>query len=131
MSWDPPWLIGKRATVRKLTHEEVSVYRAPFPTPESRRPTWRFPNEIPIAGEPVDVYSSLEKAHEVLALGGSNHDLIYLLAWDSMAEREQKSTAFLADPEWLEKRSESEQNGALISSFSNAFLKPTAFSTVK
>jgi haloalkane dehalogenase len=39
----------------------------PFPTPESRRPTWRFPNEIPIAGEPADVYSSLEKAHEALA----------------------------------------------------------------
>jgi haloalkane dehalogenase len=53
--------------VRKLTDEEMSVYRAPFPTPESRRPTWRFPNEIPIAGEPEDVYSSLEKAHEILA----------------------------------------------------------------
>jgi len=53
--------------VRKLTDEEMSVYRTPFPTPESRRPTWRFPNEIPIAGEPEDVYSSLEKAHEVLA----------------------------------------------------------------
>jgi len=64
-------------------------------------------------------------------VGGSNHDLIYLLHWDSMAEREQKWTAFLADPEWLEKRSNSEQNGALISSFSNAFLQPTAFSTVK
>jgi len=55
------------ATVRKLTEEEMSVYRAPFLTPESRRPTWRFPNEIPIAGEPADVYSSLEKAHEALA----------------------------------------------------------------
>ncbi len=54
------------ATVRKLTDEEMSVYRAPFPTPESRRPTWRFPNEIPIAGEPADVYSSLKKAHEAL-----------------------------------------------------------------
>jgi len=55
------------ATVRKLTDEEMSVYRAPFPTPESRRPTWRFPNEIPIAGEPADVYLILEKAHEALA----------------------------------------------------------------
>ena len=34
------------ATVRKLTEEEMSVYRAPFPSRESRRPTWRFPNEI-------------------------------------------------------------------------------------
>jgi haloalkane dehalogenase len=55
------------ATVRKLTDEEMSVYRAPFPTPESRRPTWRFPNELPIAGEPADVYSAMEKAHRALA----------------------------------------------------------------
>ena len=53
--------------VRKLTEEEMSVYRAPFPTPESRRPTWRFPNELPIAGEPADVTSTLEKAHRALA----------------------------------------------------------------
>jgi len=53
--------------VRKLTDEEMSIYRAPFPTPESRRPTWRFPNELPIAGEPADVYSILEQAHSALA----------------------------------------------------------------
>lgn len=55
------------ATVRKLSEEEMSVYRAPFPTPESRRPTWRFPNELPIAGEPADVYATVEQAHRVLA----------------------------------------------------------------
>ena len=55
------------ATVRKLTEEEMSVYRAPFSTPESRRPTWRFPNELPIEGKPADVYTTLEKAHRVLA----------------------------------------------------------------
>jgi haloalkane dehalogenase len=43
----------------------MSVYRAPFP-PE-RRPTWRFPNELPIGGEPADVNSALEKAHRALA----------------------------------------------------------------
>jgi haloalkane dehalogenase len=55
------------ATVRKLTDEEMSVYRAPFPTPQSRQPIWRFPNELPIAGEPADVYSTLEEAHRALA----------------------------------------------------------------
>jgi haloalkane dehalogenase len=55
------------ATVRKLTDEEMDVYRAPFPSPESRRPTWRFPNELPIAGEPADVYSTMEEAHRALA----------------------------------------------------------------
>jgi len=55
------------ATGRKLTDEEMSVYRAPFLTPESRRPTWRFPNELPIEGEPEDVYSAMEEAHRALA----------------------------------------------------------------
>jgi len=55
------------ATVRKLTVEEMDVYRAPFLTPESRRPTWRFPNELPIAGQPADVYSTMEEAHRALA----------------------------------------------------------------
>jgi haloalkane dehalogenase len=54
-------------TVRKLTDEEMSTYRAPFLTRESRRPTWRFPNEIPIAGEPADVYSTMENAQRSLA----------------------------------------------------------------
>jgi haloalkane dehalogenase len=54
-------------TVRKLTDEEMSVYRTPFLTRESRRPTWRFPNEIPIAGEPADVYSTMENAQRALA----------------------------------------------------------------
>jgi haloalkane dehalogenase len=41
--------------VRKLTDEEMDAYRAPFPTEESRKPIWRWPNEIPIEGEPADV----------------------------------------------------------------------------
>ena len=53
---------------RKLTDEEMAVYRAPFPTPRSRLPTWRFPNEIPIAGEPADVYAMMERAHAALAV---------------------------------------------------------------
>jgi haloalkane dehalogenase len=44
---------------RKLTEEEMAVYRAPFPTPQSRRPTWRFPNELPLAGQPADVSETL------------------------------------------------------------------------
>ena len=51
----------------KLTDEEMAVYRAPFPTPASRKPTWRFPNELPIAGEPADVYATMERAHAALA----------------------------------------------------------------
>jgi haloalkane dehalogenase len=55
------------AVVRQLANDEMDVYRAPFPTPESRRPTWRFPNDLPIAGEPQDVYSAIEDAHRAFA----------------------------------------------------------------
>src|SRR6202042_3640915 len=46
----------------------MAVSRAHFPTSESRRPTWRFPNEIPIAGEPADVYAMMERAHAALTV---------------------------------------------------------------
>src|SRR6266571_2217587 len=53
--------------LRKLSEEEMAVYRAPFPSPQSRRPTWRLPNEMPIAGEPADVHATLDRAHAALA----------------------------------------------------------------
>ncbi|MGJ5819048.1 haloalkane dehalogenase [Paludibaculum fermentans] len=52
---------------RTLTEEERQAYRAPFPTPQSRIPAWRFPNELPIAGEPPDVWAVMETAHSALA----------------------------------------------------------------
>jgi hypothetical protein len=64
-------------------------------------------------------------------VGESNQDLYYMLAWESLAEREQKWGGFMVDPEWVSKRAETEKNGPLISGYSNSFLQPTAFSTVK
>lgn len=54
------------SVVRKLTEEEMDAYRRPFPTPRSRRPVWRLPNELPIAGEPADVHDLLARAHAAL-----------------------------------------------------------------
>ena len=64
-------------------------------------------------------------------IGENNHDLYYLLEWESLAEREKKWAAFASDPEWLSKKAETEKNGALLTSLSNTILKPTAFSSVK
>ncbi len=64
-------------------------------------------------------------------VGESNQDLYYLLAWDSLADREGKWSRFMADPEWITKRAESERDGPIIASITNAFLQPTAFSSVK
>ena len=46
--------------VRPLTEEEMNRYREPFKEPASRKPVWRWPNEIPIAGEPADVVEAVE-----------------------------------------------------------------------
>ena len=64
-------------------------------------------------------------------VGESNQDLTYLLAWDSLAERDTKWAAFQSDPEWLAKRAQTEANGAIVANITNAFLQPTAFSAVK
>lgn len=45
------------AIMRKLTGEEMARYREPFTDPAARRPVWRWPNEIPVDGEPADVTS--------------------------------------------------------------------------
>ncbi|BAZ21433.1 hypothetical protein NIES4073_23110 [Kalymmatonema gypsitolerans NIES-4073] len=57
--------------------------------------------------------------------------LTYLLAWDSMAERQERWGAFLADPEWIAIKAETEKDGQLVQNISNSLLAPTAFSSVK
>ena len=64
-------------------------------------------------------------------VGESNQDLTYLLAWESLAERETKWTAFQGDPEWIRKRAETEANGAIVANITNALLQPATFSSVK
>lgn len=66
-----------------------------------------------------------------VAVGESNQDLYYMLQWESLAEREAKWDAFAADPEWLEKRAETEKDGQIVASISNSFLQPTSFSSVQ
>lgn len=43
------------SVVRSLTEEEMNRYREPFLDVDSRKPLWRWPNEIPIEGEPPEV----------------------------------------------------------------------------
>ena len=66
-----------------------------------------------------------------VGIGESNQDLYYMLAWESLAEREAKWEAFANDPEWHEKRAESEKDGPIVATLSNQILLPTGFSSVK
>lgn len=56
-------ILGKLGVARPLPDEVMENYRAPFPTPGSRRPILAFPRQVPIAGDPADV------AAEVAAYG--------------------------------------------------------------
>ena len=64
-------------------------------------------------------------------VGESNQDLHYLLAWESLADRDKKWAAFQADPEWIAKRAETEKDGAIVANVEVQLLQPTAFSSVK
>lgn len=64
-------------------------------------------------------------------VGESNQDLIYMLEWKDMAERERVFGGFMADPEWQQRRAETEKNGAIVASITNSFLAPTAYSNMK
>ena len=54
-----------------------------------------------------------------------------MLAWDSMADREQRWNAFQSDPDWIAARAESERDGAIVANITSSFLQPTGFSSVK
>jgi len=63
-------------------------------------------------------------------VGPNSNTLTYLLAWESLAEREAKWNAFIVDPEWLAVRVATEKDGPIVASIANSFLEPTPFSSV-
>jgi NIPSNAP len=64
-------------------------------------------------------------------IGESNQQLTYFLAWESLAEREKKWGTFMADPDWIAARAESEKDGQIVERIVSQLLTPTAFSAVK
>lgn len=64
-------------------------------------------------------------------IGESHQELTYFLAWESLAEREKKWPAFIADPDWIKASAESEADGPIVGNIVSQLLKPTAFSAVK
>ena len=64
-------------------------------------------------------------------VGPASNDLTYLIAWESLAERESKWAAFQADPVWIAGRADSEKDGPIVSNIASSLLTPTAFSSVR
>jgi hypothetical protein len=62
---------------------------------------------------------------------GGNSKLIYILEWESLAEREQKWDAFQRDETWMKDRAATEQSGPIVARIESMILTPTAYSPVK
>jgi hypothetical protein len=78
-----------------------------------------------------DRYGIRQAGFWTVEIGASNHELHYLLQWESMAEREERWTAFQSDPDWIAARAASETPDRIVASIRNEFWKPTAFSAVR
>ena len=64
-------------------------------------------------------------------LGGNDHQLIYMLAWESLDERMEKFGKFGQDPERARVFHASEANGPIVEQVRNTILRPTDFSPMK
>jgi hypothetical protein len=57
--------------------------------------------------------------------------VIYLLAYESLADREKKFGAFAADQERVAKFAETEKNGPLVRRLTAQILRPTPYSPMQ
>ena len=65
-------------------------------------------------------------------IGPSSYRLTYMIAWESLADREKKWDSFQSDPVWISARAASEADGGpILSNIESQLLLPTAFSKVK
>ncbi len=61
-------------------------------------------------------------------IGGYSNELVYMMRFDDMADRERKWAEFGADKEWQEKRAASEADGLIVHRIRAEFLRPTRYS---
>ncbi len=64
-------------------------------------------------------------------VGPSNQTLTYLLQWESLAERETKWTALMADAQMREHVARYATEPPVIERVENSFLSPTAYSALR
>ena len=62
------------------------------------------------------------------AHGGWSDQLVYMMAFDDMADRDRKWAAFGADPDWIKARDESQRDGTLTVRIRSDLLRPTDYS---
>ena len=58
-------------------------------------------------------------------IGDYNDRLIYIVAFESLEQRERAWAGFRSDPEWHKVVAESEANGPIVARITNTLLTPT------
>jgi hypothetical protein len=62
---------------------------------------------------------------------GPSNILTYMLAWESLAEREEKWATFISDPEWIKVWEETQKDGPIVLKTHNTIMKPTTYSEMQ
>jgi hypothetical protein len=82
----------------------------------------------------------LFKKHDIQLIGywvpqdkdkGAEDTLVYILAYANREAREKSWAAFVADPEWVAAKAESEKDGKLVDKVESVFLSATDYSPIK
>jgi hypothetical protein len=139
--------LHNRDARHKAGHDE-SVAVTPFASPPTRRSIFMIyelrvyqcvPGKLPALLKRFEDHTlKIWEQHGIrpagfwtVLVGDGSNDLHYLLAWESLAEREKVWGAFQVDPAWIKVRTDTEKDGPIIANVRSSFLKPTAFSSVK
>ncbi len=85
----------------------------------------------------ANVTTKLFEKHGIKVIGfwenliGTSNQLIYIVAWENLADREQKWAAFQKDPDWIKARAASEEKGPIVARAINTIMTPTPYSAMK
>ncbi|MDQ3701840.1 MAG: NIPSNAP family protein [Chloroflexota bacterium] len=81
-----------------------------------------------------DVTLKMFEKHAITVVGywedviGENNRLIWMIRWESMADRERKWDGFSTDPEWVAARAKTEESGPIVARIRNTLMRPTNYS---
>lgn len=85
----------------------------------------------------ANITGSFFEKHGIRVVGywetvvGTSNQLIYMLRWESLAERERIWDKFASDPEWVAARTKTEEHGPIVARVTNSILRPTDYSPMK
>jgi hypothetical protein len=85
----------------------------------------------------ANVTMRLFQKHGIKVMGfwqtliGNSDELVYLCQYEDLLQRERAWKAFQEDPEWIQARAKSEENGQIVAKVTNTILRPTSYSPLQ